>query len=213
MRQINRVLIQAFLYIIFLLYPIFSINAQTFIRSENPETQKFERHLLSQVKANPSNSDCYFDLGLFYKHQHMPEASLEYFVQALTLNPKDGEAHFNAGLYYRRMNHLLIAKNHLTLAVELSPSYSAWYELGCLYADLAENTSAINCLDKAVTHCNPNNPEEQSLQNHAQYYAATLEIGTKNFQKRLTKLKNQSPQTLETQSLITHLKHLNSLSQ
>jgi serine/threonine-protein kinase len=99
------------------------------------------------------------ELGLFYdRHERYPEA-IEQLRRVVQLTPDNAQAFSNLGAIYIDTSDPKFrsdAEAALNKSIELSPSYSAYANLGSLYYDDKRYTEAASMMERAL-QINPEN--------------------------------------------------------
>lgn len=116
----------------------------------NQHEEALKEYLLL-VKLEPNNPEHYFNAAKIFEERGKPDQALAYYTKTVQLNKRHTKAHAAMALLYYRGKNIAEAKNHLDIAIRLSPeTYSTYYYQGKILKDSNEYSQALNAFEKAA---------------------------------------------------------------
>jgi len=124
------------------------------------------------LRIMPNCAKAYHLLGKVYLRKGLYPEALENLRATLLLTPRDVEALVDLGTCLKELKDGQSARHALKRAIRFNRRYApAYYQLGCIYLMLGDDTQAIQVLNKAVKYA----PDEPVY--HFKLAEALFELG------------------------------------
>ncbi len=119
--------------------------------------------LLTAVKEQPENPDCYLYIGNIYTHKRDFDKAVAYYRIGLDLASRPGIFHFNLGQAFYHGGKYQDSIGSLRRALESDHQLvDAWLEMGRAWYQLSDKTNTIAAWQRYLTEA-PQNPQAETI--------------------------------------------------
>ncbi len=134
-------------------------------------------HFEDQLRHEPDNPDTNYNIAQVYFLMNKIDLALKFYERAAFLAPDDVEILNRLAEIYWKIGRTGNARDRLKHLLRLTPQDSeAWYGLGMVCADLAENSAALEAFANAVKY--GNDAERKKI---AIYYMGLINLSSRDY--------------------------------